>query len=237
VHRSGDIDTATIRELVKTWPIRQLRGVSVPPPTDDVRDPEWSWKYERKYGVSKARDRESTLRLVLNVLSDNGKREMPPIVDVLHKIKGIAFEGALLGFITAHQREDAEEADTIRRSLTKWLARAVRLHERLNHASLPSGLRFQRAYQDMLEALTFSKVGSSGKDLEPARDWLLAPRPKAAVRRRKTRGNPDAALVKEAHRLLSNAKVPRKHHREVLWAIGLLDQNGNLPPRGNSPQK
>ena len=233
INRSPELDPATIRELVKTWPMRQLRGISVPPPPGDTRDPEWSWSYERKYGAPNARDREASLRIVLSVLARKGRRDIRAIVAALHKIKGLAFEDALLGFIRTHQRQDAEEADIVRRNLTKWLARAVRLHKRLNNADLSAGLRFRRAYERMLTALNGDETATAQE--EAARDWILSPRPAGAVRRRSARGNPDEVVVKEAHRLLTEAKVPKEHHRELLLAIGLLQPRGNVSQKKIDP--
>lgn len=219
-------DRATIRELLLTWPVRQLRGVPVPPPEDDA--PEWSWKYEQQYGAPKLKDRESALRITLNVLSNGGK-DVRTVVGALQQIKGDAFENARLGLTIDLHREEAEEADLIRRNLMKWLARAVRLHQQSNPNDLPTGLRSRRTYEAMLTALTFDQ---SMTDSERAlRDWLFAPRPAAMKRRRDKRTNPDAPLVKTAKRLLADAKVPPEHRVDLLWAIGIVDEKGHLPTR------
>ena len=169
------------------------REVSVPRPPDDGGDePEWAWKYEQRHGAPKLKDRESALRIALNVLSDSG-RDLRPIVEALHEIKRQAFENARIGLTIDLQREEADEADLIRRNLTKWLARAVRLHRQLNPDDLPTGRRPRRTYEAMLTALTFDQ---SMTDSERAfRDWLFAPRPAAMKRRRDKRTNPDAPLV------------------------------------------
>ena len=83
------------------------------------------------------------LQDTLNVLSDGGKTDVRPVIATLQQIKQRAFETARLG-LTLDQREDAEEADVIRRNLTKWLARAVRLHQWSNPDDLPTGRRFRR---------------------------------------------------------------------------------------------
>jgi hypothetical protein len=236
-NRNRKPDRATIRKLALTWPIRQLRDVIVPPLQGEERDPEWSWKYEQEYGLPDWEDREVSLALVLNVLSDGGKRDLQPIIAVLHEIRGLAYENARLGWTLKHRRENAEEADRIRRNLVKWLKPAIRLHQRLNPDDLSSPLRFRRMYEAMLTALTFpERMTDEETDEErTVRDWLLSPSPPSMTRRRKARGNPDAVLVREAHRLLTRARVPREHHRELLWAIGLLDKNGNLQSRQFSP--
>lgn len=196
-------------------------------PTGD-NDPDWSWKYEQQYGAPKLKDRESALRIALNVLSGSGK-DVRPIVEALHQIKRQAFENARLGLTIDVQREEANEADLIRRNLTKWLARAVRLHEQSNPDDLPTGRRFRRTYEAMLTALTFHEPMT---DQERAlRDWLFAPRPAAMGRRRATQGNPDAMLVNDAHRLLTRVKVPREQRGDLLWAIGVVNEKGELPQR------
>ena len=208
-----------------------MRDISVPPPPDTGDgDPEWSWKYEQRYGAPQLKDRETTLQIALTVLLDGGRKDVRPIVAALHQIKQIAFENARLGLTLDLQRGEAEEADLIRRNLTKWLGRAVRLHQRSNPDDLSTGRRSRRTYEAMLTALTFNKPMT---DQERAlRDWLFAPRPAAMGRRRETQGNPDAMLVKDAHRLLAEAKVPREQHGDLRWAVGVVDENGHLPSTG-----
>jgi hypothetical protein len=209
-----------------------MQGIAVPRlPDDGVSDPEWSWKYEQRYGAPKLKDRESVLRIALNVLSDGGSTDIRPVVAALQEIKQAAFENARRGLTLDLQREDAEEANLIRRNLTPWLVRAVRLHQRTNPDDLPTGRRFRRTYEAMLTALTFDGPITDDRTL---RDWLFAPRPAAMLRRRKKRGNPDAPLVEEAKRLLADAKVPREHRVDLLWAIGIVDENGHLPRRNFS---
>lgn len=211
-----------------------MQGIAVPRlPDDGVSDPEWSWKYEQRYGAPKLKDRESVLRIALNVLSGGG-RDLRPIVEALTEIKRQAFENASLGLMIDLQREQAKEADLIRRNLTKWLARAVRLHQQLNPDDLPTGRRSRETYEAMLTALTFDQ---SMTDSERAlRDWLFAPRPAAMKRRRDKTTNPDAPLVKTAKRLLADAKVPPEHRVDLLWAIGVVDENGHLPRRNFFPR-
>jgi hypothetical protein len=43
--------------------------------------------------------------------------------------------------------------------------------------------------------------------------------------------------VKVAHWILTKAKVPAEHHAALLWAIGLVDESGNLPKRRNSSRE
>ncbi len=204
-----------------------MRGaVFVPPPADDGRDdPEWSWKYEQRYGAPKLDQREEVLRIALDVLSHGGRKDLGPIVAALHRIKAEAFEAARDGLTIDLQREHLKEADMIRRNLTEWLPRAIRLHERLNPDDLPAGRRLRQMYEEMLRALTFDERMT---DQERAlRDWVFDPSllEKVPLRRAK-QTNPDAQLVKYAHELLSDAGVPREQHRDLLWAIGLMDENG-----------
>jgi hypothetical protein len=84
----------------------------------------------------------------------------------------------------------------------------------------------------MLTALTFDQPMTDQE--RTLRDWLFAPRPPAMVRRRETQGNPDAPLVKDAKRLLADAKVPPEQRVDLLWAIGVVDENGHLPRRNFS---
>lgn len=223
-------DRQTIRDLLLTWPTRQMRGVTVPPPPGD--DPEWSWNYEQQYGAPKLKDRESVLGITLKVLSDGGKRDIRAIVAALQRIRHRAFENARLGLTLDLQREGAEESVLIRRNLTKWLARAIRLHQQSNPDDLPTGRRFRHTYEAMLTALTFGELMTEQE--RASRDWLFAPYPAAMRRRRNSQGNPDASLVKEAHRLLAAVKVPHEQHRDLLWAIGVVDESGHLPRRNLS---
>jgi hypothetical protein len=215
-----------------------MRGdVSVPPPPNDGRDdPEWSWKYEQQYGAPKRDDRESVLRTGLNLLSDGGKKDIGPVIAALQQIKGRAFENAIDGLHVDLQREQVEEADRIRRNLTKWLARAIDLHRRLNPDDLPAARRFRQMYEDMLTALTFDVPDVPMTEQERAlRDWVFDPTLLSKVTLRRPRQtNPDAQLVKYAHEVLSGAGVPRDQHGDLLWAIGLVEENGNLPRRNFS---
>jgi hypothetical protein len=208
------------------------REVSVPRPSDDGGDdPEWAWKYEQRHGASKLKDRELVLQDTLTLLARNGK-EVGRIVATLRDIKSMAFENARRGLTLDLQREHFDTADLIRRNLTKWLARAVSLHRESNPDDLPTGRRFRRTYEAMLTALTFDEpMADEGRAL---RDWLFAPHPKTMPRRRTRQGNPDATLVKDARALLADAGVGRDHHGHLLWAIGVLDENGRLPRRNFS---
>jgi hypothetical protein len=227
-------DNETIRELLLTWPVRQMRDVAVPPPPQDGGDdPSWSWKYEQKYGAPKLKEREEALRIALNVLSNKGKKDLGPIVSALQRIKAAAFENALLGLTVDLQRTHAEEADVIRRTLTKWLARAIDLHRRLNPDDLPAARRFRNTYEAMLTALTFDEPMTDQERAQ--RDWLFNPHLlKAAPLRRERQGNPDGRIVEYAHDVLSAAGAPREHHRDLLWAIGVVDEDGHLPRRNLS---
>ena len=108
VKARGDrlVDDATIRELLLTWPVRQLRGVRVPPPSPDASDSEWSWKYERRYGSPKLNDREDSLRTELGVLT-GAKCDLKAVVQVRRQIKHAQFTMVLSGTTIDRQREDA----------------------------------------------------------------------------------------------------------------------------------
>jgi integrase len=177
-----------------------MRGVAVQlPPDDGGSDPEWSWKYEWQYGAPKRDDRKMVLELAFERLLKSGK-DLPSVVAALQQIKGKAFENAIDGLQVDLQREQVEEADLIRCNTGKWLKRAVDLHRRLNPDDLPAGRRFRRMYEDMLTALTFDEPATEQE--RELRDCVFDPRLLKAATRREKQGNPDAKLVKVAHRLL-----------------------------------
>lgn len=172
-----------------------MRGeVSVPhPPHDGRDDPEWSWKYEQQYGVERD-NRESVLKIALNVLADEGK-DISAVVTALQQIKHKAFENAMDVMKIDVQREHLKEADMIRRNLTAWLPRAIRLHQQLNPDNLEKGLRFRRMYEEMLTARTFDEPMTA--EQRALRDWVFDPSllEKVPLRRQK-QTNPHAQLVK-----------------------------------------
>ncbi|HKR47370.1 MAG TPA: hypothetical protein VJU59_48205, partial [Paraburkholderia sp.] len=77
-----------------------MQGISVPrPPENGDVEPEWSWKYEQRYGAPKLEDRESVLLIAFQVLSDAGT-DIGLVVDTLYHIKHMAFESAMDGLTT-----------------------------------------------------------------------------------------------------------------------------------------
>jgi hypothetical protein len=211
-------DQAAIRALLQTWPLRQVKGIRVPPPDD--HDLQWSWSYEQKYGAPKLAEREELLTTAFDNLRSRGAN-IEHTIAVLHQIKSMAFTTAVEGALLDRQREDADEADKIRRNLTKWLRRAIDLHRALNPDELPAGRQFRLAYEAMLTALTFD--GGMSLEQRAERDWLLFPRPPAMRQRRATAGNPDALVINKAQSLLTEAGVHPDFHNELLRAIGVVE--------------
>jgi hypothetical protein len=222
--RKSHVAEDTARELLTTWQVTQMQDVDVPRLPDTHSDPDWSWTRERRYGVPRLDERRNALEIALNVLRSKG-RSVEAVVAALQQIKHLSFEDAYLGLMLNHQRHEAEESDKIRRNLTKWLKRAIQFHREINPDSLPAGLLFQRRHEALLMMLTFDPSMTAQE--RAVRDWILSPR-QGAMHRRKTKGNPDAILVKTAHQVLSDAKVPRDLRVPLLFAIGLMDRKGKL---------
>ncbi len=222
-----------VKCLLLTWPVRQFREEprlpANPPQAED-----WWWTYELEYGldrqnVGRLKERRQLLTGTLRVIADEG-RDVQAIIAALEKIKNDILQDAIEGFQIDSTRLLTQDAVQIRKQLIKGLTRVVTFYRRLNaDAAAEKRLRMR----DASVAARVSPISPTRRRMalyakvlrSVQRDPILTAYANIAStsrQRRKSAGNPQSRLLKQAKIVLQDAGVPQVLRIDLLRAIGLL---------------